>query len=178
MGVSVGFTIPLLNEDKQPTIIHNHYYPPLNAEQADIYMGTKEYLDSLDERVTAIFCFLNKKNRYQPMVLEDKHSGERRSITFAQAKKLIDLEKTLKKPRDKEILMTKGIGALPKGVLYKEYSSKSNLMNYICFLCLFPCIIQECYKDITSEVPLIEPAIRPAIIKVTREHFNYLDRNK
>ncbi|NGX52797.1 MAG: hypothetical protein KR126chlam5_01102 [Candidatus Anoxychlamydiales bacterium] len=178
-------TASLLNEDKTPTIIHNTYVP-LTEKQADLYMGTQEYQDNLISRTRRVFFYIDKNQMLQPKVLEHRTSGKRKWITIAQAHKLRkNEEERIKKPKDKVILMTKGIGGLPpEGTLFREFSLTDTFCyNFVCFPICFPCIFNDCYKRSKITVPILRgsndcgsKSYLPATVKCDQLHFNLVDK--
>ncbi len=77
-------------------------------------MTTAEYKTNLEERCKRLFLYVDRSYDYQAKILVHNSTGEKRKITFDQAWQLIEHEKKVKKRSDKVILMTKGIGGLPK----------------------------------------------------------------
>ncbi len=146
-------TMSLLDGDNKPTTIINNIYIPLSEIQADLYMTTREFNDRLEINSKAQFMYKNRygHNKTKPLVIG---TSDKIQITYEQAKVLIENEKRSKKKFYKTILMTKGIGSLPRDVIDKEESRCSRISFYIlCFPCL-PCWIKGACSDLPSGVSL------------------------
>ncbi len=148
-----ALTAHLLTSDKKPNIIHINHSTPLNKEQADLYMTTDEYETNLYLRCISLFKYLDRNNNFQPRLIVNKITGEKRTISRYHVEKLIDREASLKKRSDEVILLTKGIDALPKGHVYKQ----KDLIDKIClYILCFPCSPFYCIRGRDCESGIVE----------------------
>ena len=146
-----AITQSLLNNSKQPNIIHNNFYIPLLEDQANLYMSTSEYKGKIEESSKAVFLYIDRKGYYQPKFLINKRTGEKVKITYKQACVLIEKEKIFKAKKHKIILMTKGIGGLPKSCTVDEeiniLQKIRNIVAAILCPCCMICIGIPCCDD-------------------------------
>ncbi|NGX49643.1 MAG: hypothetical protein K940chlam5_01242 [Candidatus Anoxychlamydiales bacterium] len=176
--VAGALTASLLTEDKKPNIIHNTYVP-LSESQADLYMTTKEYEQYLHTYSKSIFFYADRDLHYQPKILENRETGKRRHITSEQGMTLVERNNLVKKPNDKTILMTKGIGGLPAFQTNEigELESRVSLFVRSIFFCFcFYCLIKECTdeeKDLYYNGPSRKDT---TIARVFSNTFRYLDK--
>ncbi len=163
-------TQSLLNDSKQPTIIHNNFYIPLLEDQANLYMTTAEYKTNLEERCKRVFLYIDRSHNYQAKILVHNSTGEKRKITFDQAWQLIEHDKKLKKRSDKVILMTKGIGGLPKAS--KESFQASCCSTVALTVICLPFAVCCCREIFCSDE--VNMANGSCKITVYQNHFNVL----
>ncbi|NGX56356.1 MAG: hypothetical protein K1060chlam5_00594 [Candidatus Anoxychlamydiales bacterium] len=168
-AVAGAATTRLLDDHKQPTIIHNVINIPLTEDQANLYMTTDEYQQYLNEKCRSLFLYIDKHEDPHPKLLEVINTAQKILVTFAEAQKLIEREKIFHKNSDKIILMTKGINALPKGKMESETCIEIRVAEYFCCFFCIPCMIAN---DCSDEPKLLNG--QRAVIKIPPSTYQYI----
>jgi len=103
---------PLLSEGNKHYHTHHHThknYVPLLEEQADLYMKTEKYNRYLIRKASRDYFYRNFDGKMKPW----RHPNTLKLMSEAQASALYRKKKEEEIEKDKVILMTEGINALP-----------------------------------------------------------------
>ncbi len=159
-GVAGGLTVALLNDQKQPNIINNYYYP-LSKEQAQLYMQTEKYKHYTDILLTNILMFKSKEGKFKYFYWTNPKTHKVHYPTPEEFKKYRDKLRKQLQEKHLVILQTEGIGKLPKhDGNWKEITTSDK----VCCCC--PIIFCPCCKDDDNgydygdqRVPYVEASI-------------------